>query len=69
MIRLRRARLEAPMKSLNQLPVLPTLLEQDHFDHVRNRKMNKNLRGEILISLEGGVLNHRGHHVFVHVLV
>jgi hypothetical protein len=31
--------------------------------------MNKNLRRAILISLEGGVLNHRGQQVFVCVLV
>jgi hypothetical protein len=33
-----------------------------------HRKTNKNLRRAILKSLEG-VLNHRGHHVFVRVLV
>jgi hypothetical protein len=36
---------------------------------IAQSRTNKNLRRAILISLEGGVLNHRGQHVFVRVLV
>jgi hypothetical protein len=36
---------------------------------LRILRTDKNLRRAILISLEGGVLNHRGHHVFERVLV
>jgi hypothetical protein len=71
-IRLRRARLEAPMQLLNQLLMVTDLAGarlswSQRSIPVRNRRTNKNLRWAILISLEGGVLNHRGQHVFVHL--
>jgi hypothetical protein len=63
-IRLRRARLKAPMQSLNQLPIVTELAgarsawSQSSIP-VRNRRTKKNLKWAILISLEGGVCNTR----------
>ena len=52
---------EAPMQSLNQLPVVTDPAEQDQPDHedqflARNRRTSKKMKRAILISLEGGVL-------------
>jgi hypothetical protein len=71
---LRRTRLEVPMQSLNQFPMVTDLagarsVWSRRSIPVRNRRTNKNPRRAILISLESGVLNHRGQHIFVCVLV
>jgi hypothetical protein len=60
---------EVLMQSLNQLSVVTDLVGarsawSQRSIPVSNRRTNKNLRRSILISLEGGVLNHRGQHVF-----
>ena len=49
---------EAPMQSLNQLPVVTDLVAPRSQLPVRNRRTNKKKRRAILLSLEGGVLNH-----------
>jgi hypothetical protein len=64
-IRLRQARLEAPMQSLNQLPMVTNLAGarsawSRRSIPIRNRRTNKNLRRAI--SLEGGVWITRRRH-------